>query len=316
MNAYYSRNERALKFFHFADPADHQTTIFTCRSLDIVAHEAGHAVLDGLKPGWLTSGNPPQTGGLHESFGDLTAIFLALSQLDQVEAIVVQTRGNLHRKNLLADLAEQFGVALGRPNGLRNADNDLKLSEVGNEVHAISQVFTGGVYDVLADIYSFQQRPHLKDDAAVLHEVGRYVAGLVLRAIIAAPSHRATYVDVVNRMLALVAADGKPSEYRDFLKDRFTFREVLSSQPARADEGGVEQFAAGIQDEPAQFQNRTGCCGTMQRGEFRDDLLGYEDQVEHLRRRFEEGEAATVVEAREHEVSVVDLRQQDRDLQP
>ncbi len=125
--------------------------VYTCRSLDIVSHETGHAVLDGLKPNWLASSNPPQTGGLHESFGDLSAIFLTLSQLDLVEAIIAQTRADLHDKTFLADMAEQFGLALGRPNGLRNADNDLKLSEAGTEVHAISQVFTGAIYDILAD---------------------------------------------------------------------------------------------------------------------------------------------------------------------
>ena len=56
-------------------------------------------------------------------------------------------------------MAEEFGLALGRPNGLRNADNDLKLSQVSTEVHAISQVFTGGVFDVLADIFAFTRKP-------------------------------------------------------------------------------------------------------------------------------------------------------------
>src|SRR5215510_10671377 len=171
MNAFYSRNDKALKFFFFnkpGDPPGPPFKIFTCRSFDIVAHETGHAVLDAMKPNWLGFGNPPQTGGLHESFGDLTAIFLALSQLDQVEAIIAQTKGNLHDKTFISDLAEQFGLALGRPNGLRNADNDLRLSQVGTEVHAISQVFTGAIYDIIADIFAFERRTAVKDDAVVL----------------------------------------------------------------------------------------------------------------------------------------------------
>src|SRR2546423_1554803 len=163
-----------------ANPAGPPWKIFTCRSLDIVAHETGHAILDGLQPGWIGSaGQPPQTGGLHEAFGDLTAIFLTLSQLDQVEAVIAQTKANLHDKTFLSDLAEQFGLALGRPNGLRNADNDLKLSEVGTEVHAISQVFTGGIYDVLADIFVFERKPLVRDDAVTLHDVAEYLRGLV-----------------------------------------------------------------------------------------------------------------------------------------
>ena len=64
-NAFYSRNERALKFFFFrpAGAGPNAPFVFTCRSLDIVAHEAGHAILDSLQPGWITSFDP-QTGGL------------------------------------------------------------------------------------------------------------------------------------------------------------------------------------------------------------------------------------------------------------
>src|SRR5882672_6885738 len=169
----------------------------------------------GLKPNWIMSGNAPQTGALHESFGDLTAIFLALSQFDQVEAIIAQTRGNLHDKTFLSDLAEDFGLALGRPNGLRNADNDLKLSQVSTEVHALSQVFTGGIYDVLADIFAFERKPAKTDDAVALYAVGQYLCGLLLRAIIAAPNNNATFADVVNEMLTITAADGKPVQYRN-----------------------------------------------------------------------------------------------------
>src|SRR5207247_991958 len=192
-NAFYSRGERALRFFYFT-PSGATAPVFTCRSLDIVAHECGHAVLDGLKPGWLGAGNPPQTGGLHESFGDLTALFLACSQLDQVEAAIAQCKGNLHDKNFLAAMAEQFGGALGFPQGLRNADNDLKLSQVSNEVHAISQVQTGAIYDVLADIFAFEKNRQAatKDPARVLLEVCSQLCSLLVEAIIGSAPRGAT----------------------------------------------------------------------------------------------------------------------------
>lgn len=101
MNAFYSRAQACLKFGHFI-PNGASKRVYTCRSFDIVAHETGHAVLDGLKPDWLLADNPPQTGGLHESFGDLTAIFLCLSQLDQCEAIIAQTKARLHDNRNLA----------------------------------------------------------------------------------------------------------------------------------------------------------------------------------------------------------------------
>jgi hypothetical protein len=272
MNAFYSRSDKALKFFFFnrpGDPPGPPWQIFTCRSLDIVSHETGHAILDSLKPNWLLIGNPPQTGGLHESFGDLSAIFLTLSQMDQVEAVIAQTKGNLHDKTFLSDLAEQFGLALGRPNGLRNADNDFKLSEVGTEVHAISQVFTGAIYDILADIYAFERNPAKKDDASVLYNTAQYVQSLLLRAIVAAPAQAATFADVANQMLTIVTADGKPADYGTFIRNRFVVREVLQATVALdvEHEPGAKLEAA-VTDPPKAEQNREGCCGTMQLPEY------------------------------------------------
>jgi len=270
MNAYYSRSDRALKFGDFV-PTGGAGRVFTCRSFDIVSHETGHAVLDGLKPKWIQNSAPPQTGGLHESFGDLTAIFLALSQLDQVEAVIAQTKADLHDKTFVADMAEQFGLALGRPNGLRNADNDLKLSETGNEVHAISQVFTGAIYDILADIFAFERAPGLRDDAACLHSVAAYLCSLVLRALIAAPDANAKYADVVNQMLRIAQEDGKPVDYANFIRNRFALREVVVSPvPLTEDQPQDLELPAMVEDAPDARQDRRACCGTMNHAEYFD----------------------------------------------
>ncbi|MFC3374966.1 hypothetical protein ACFOLJ_03510 [Rugamonas sp. CCM 8940] len=279
MNAFYSRSDRALKFGDFV-PSGASERMYTCRSLDIVSHETGHAVLDGLKPKWILSNNPPQTGGLHESFGDLTAIFLTLSQLDQVEAVIAQTKADLHDKTFLADMAEQFGLALGRPNGLRNADNDLKLSEVGNEVHALSQVFTGAIYDILADIFTFDRGPGLRDDAVVLHRAAEYLRGLLLRALIASPDSGATYAHVANQMLKIVAADQRPVEYGNFIRNRFTLREVvLAAVAAGENRDAAPPLAANVSDQEGAAQDRRACCGTMNHA----DYAGLEDVLESER---------------------------------
>ena len=279
MNAYYSRSDRALKFGDFI-PSGATERVYTCRSLDIVAHETGHAVLDGLKPNWLLNNNPPQTGGLHESFGDLTAIFLALSQLDQVEAVIAQTKADLHDKTFLADLAEQFGLALGRPNGLRNADNNIKLSEAGTEVHAISQVFTGAIYDILADIFDHERNPSLRDDAAVLLTCGSYLCSLVLRALLAAPSRAATYAHVANQMLSLAQADGKTA-YLDFIRNSFTVREVLGAQHEQ-DSDQPAGFAAGAADDEDAVQDRRACCGTMNNAQYNASEQAFDDECAAL----------------------------------
>jgi len=277
-NAFYSRTGRLLAFGFFPRRG---ATIFTCRSLDIVAHEAGHAVLDGMKPNWLLAGNPPQTGALHESFGDLTAIFLTLSQLDQVEAVIAQTKANLHNKTFLADLAEEFGLALGLPMGLRNADNDLTVSQVGNEVHALSQVFTGAIYDILADIFEFERQPLVRDDAVTLHAVGEYVRSLLVRAIHAAPASAATFADVANQMLLVASADGKPAAYRNFIRNRFVLREVVASPAPLTDDHRLTDTLIPIPHVADTMpQNRETCCGTMTLPEHNgvDDAIRWEQQ--------------------------------------
>ena len=271
MNAFYSRSQCSLKFGDFL-PSGATQRVYTCRSFDIVSHETGHAVLDGLKPHWLEADNPPQTGGLHEAFGDLTAIFLSLSQLDQCDAVVAQTTAHLHDKTFLADIAEQFGLALGSSTGLRNADNDLTLSQAGTEVHAISQVFTGAVYDILADIFALERKPELEDCAGVLHRVAGWLRGLVLRALIAAPDLGATYADVANEMLRICQEDGQPPAWAKAIRDRFAQREVLDVPPADA---GSEhpvglRLAALVCDAPGARQDRRACCGTMNLAEYYD----------------------------------------------
>lgn len=272
MNAFYSRSQACLKFGDFI-PNGATERVFTCRSFDIVSHETAHAVLDGIKPRWLQADAPPQTGGLHESFGDLTAIFLALSQLDLCEAVIAQTKADLHDKSFLSDIAEQFGLALGNSTGLRNADNDIKLSEAGTQVHAISQVFTGGIYDVLADLFTHERAPERVDDAAVLHRVAGYLCGVLLRALIGAPDDAANYADVVNAMLQQVTGDGKPSAYADAIRTQFSRREVVeASHGAGADTGAAFvpglPLAARVCDAPGARQDRRACCGTMQLAEY------------------------------------------------
>jgi hypothetical protein len=284
MNAFYSRSQNCLKFGDFV-PSGQADRVYTCRSFDIVSHETGHAVLDGLKPQWLQADNPPQTGGLHESFGDLTAIFLALSQLDQCDAVVAQTKARLHDKTFLADIAEQFGLALGSSTGLRNADNDLTLADAGTEVHAISQVFTGAVYDILADLFAFERNPALEDDAAVLHRVGAYLRGLVLRSLIAAPDIAATFADVVNQMLRIVVEDGKPLDYANYIRNRFALREVIESPvPLTEDHQPALTLAARVKDAPGAVQDRRACCGTMNLAEYYDIDHVLDTEVQALAR--------------------------------
>jgi hypothetical protein len=247
-NAYYSRYEKALRFYYF-HPSGNELNplVYTCRSFDIVAHEVGHAVLDSLKPGFLSSSWHAQTGGLHESFADLSAIFTMLAQMDVCEAIIVESKAELHNKSFFPALAEQFGEALGRPMGLRNADNDLTLSDVTTQVHDISRVFTGAIYDILAEYFDKYQDPSQFDQAESLFRIGKYVTSLVIVSIFQAPDANATYADIANNMIALEEEE----ERKDILRNEFKKRQILDAPVGM------------VGDEP-QLLSWENCCGTLQ----------------------------------------------------
>ena len=86
-NAFYDRASGALHFCYFDTAAGKR--VYTCLSHDIVAHELGHAVLDGLKP-LYNEVSSPQTAGFHEYFGDAVAM---MSSLATRETARVVTRG-------------------------------------------------------------------------------------------------------------------------------------------------------------------------------------------------------------------------------
>lgn len=272
MNAYYSRKERALKFYYFTPPGivaeGEASRVYACRSQDLVAHATGHAVLDGLKPSWILTQHPPQTGALHEAFADLTAIFLMLTTPEQVAAIVTQTKANLHNKLFLDDLVEDMGLVLGRPVGLWNVEQELTLSQVGTEVHDLALVFTGAIYDVLADIVTFELKAN-SDPAATVYAAAEYMCGLLIRAIQAAPDESASFTDVVNQMLRVVELDEKPVQYRNFIRNRFVQREVVTSPTSLgADHVAGRALEATERDADSAVQIRLACCGTLQQPQY------------------------------------------------
>lgn len=124
-NAYYSPRKKALLFGYFeADEgqagAPPGTTVFTCLSHDIIAHETSHALLDSIHPRFNESTNEDVLA-LHEAFADIVAIFQHFSFPEVLLDQIARTRGDLESQNLLGQLAQELGQALGRGAALRDA---------------------------------------------------------------------------------------------------------------------------------------------------------------------------------------------------
>eukprot|EP01105_Mastigella_eilhardi_P010017 TRINITY_DN2345_c0_g1_i1.p1 TRINITY_DN2345_c0_g1~~TRINITY_DN2345_c0_g1_i1.p1 ORF type:complete len:459 (+),score=137.25 TRINITY_DN2345_c0_g1_i1:75-1451(+) len=222
-NAYYSREDKAMKFFYYK--VDNKT-FYTCQSFDVVGHETGHAVLDALHPDWLLS-DLAQTGALHESFADFTVILALLSQLDVCDTLMAQTKGNLRCPNFMDSIAEQFGETVMRKKALRNANNHVSLGEVSEEVHDLSNVFTGAMYDILATLLEDFLNPKIQDPAETLFRLGKTMREMVMCGYLNAPEKDPTFKDVAEQMLAFCDRDKWEASWKEHVRQQFVERKIL-----------------------------------------------------------------------------------------
>jgi len=150
-NAFYDRRSKSLQFYYFGDQ---QSPRYTCLSHDIIAHETGHAILDGVRP-MYNQLSSLQTAAFHEFIGDLTAILLALFNND-IRRFVNGRSEVLKDAKVVADLAKEFGIEVEGRDYLRSAFNSLKMddAEIKNSLtpHTVSQVMTGAMWEILTMI--------------------------------------------------------------------------------------------------------------------------------------------------------------------
>ena len=146
-NAFYDRKSKSLQFYYFGPQ---KKRVYTCLSADIVYHEFGHAVLDGVRP-YFSESATVQAGAFHEFMGDLTAILLSLRNEKFRHVIAKQTKGDIGAAKNLTSIAEQFGRSTENREYLRTAVNSWKMRHMRGQtsVHKVSQVLTGAMFDIL-----------------------------------------------------------------------------------------------------------------------------------------------------------------------
>jgi hypothetical protein len=171
-NAYYSPHKKALLFGYF--PASHERPnrylpggmVFTCLSHDIIAHETTHALLDGMHRRFIEA-NHPDGLAFHEAFADIVALFQRFSFSDVLAHQIRRTRGDLSAPNLLGELAQQFGEAIGNYGALRSAIGqhnkatdkwephkpDPRDYETILEPHARGAILVAAIFDAFLAIY-------------------------------------------------------------------------------------------------------------------------------------------------------------------
>lgn len=171
-NAYYSPHKKAILFGYFKSHpnADHHqmpnSLVFTCLSHDIIAHEVTHAILDGLYRHYNEPTNPDVLA-FHEAFADLIALFQHFTFPEVLKHQIAQTRGNLENQNLLGQLAQEFGSAIGGYGSLRDAIGSInketkkwepKMPNPNDynrtlEPHGRGSILVAAVFDAFLHIY-------------------------------------------------------------------------------------------------------------------------------------------------------------------
>jgi hypothetical protein len=170
-NAYYSPEKKALLFGYFpasATPGRNLPggTVFTCLSHDVVAHETTHALLDGMHRRFIESSNPDILA-FHEAFADIVALFQHFTFPEVLRNQIARTRGDLSSQNLLGQLAQQFGEAVGKYGALRDALGSVNPANgrwerlppdplayrKTREPHARGSILVAAVFDAFLSIY-------------------------------------------------------------------------------------------------------------------------------------------------------------------
>lgn len=171
-NAYYSPQKKALLFGYFPASSDSPDRylpggiVFTCLSHDIIAHETTHALLDGMHSRF-TEANHRDTYAFHEAFADIVALFQHFSFPEVLRHQIARTRGDLTSQNLLGELAQQFGEAIGNYGALRSAIGEYDETtkqwkphdpkpedyEFTTEPHARGAILVAAIFDAFLAIY-------------------------------------------------------------------------------------------------------------------------------------------------------------------
>jgi len=254
-NAYYERDSHSLQFFFFPSKKDEKETVYTSLARDIVAHETGHAILDGIAP-HLWFAITPQSRALHEAIGDLTALLVSIDSSTLRRAVLKKTNGSIKESTHFSAVAEQFGMERGQ-GALRNLyDENLILSDtIRGEEHDLCRVLTAALYSVLVRMHDDRKELEIaktgKDDYAVSGRALAIAAAqfrrMIMRALDYLPPGEISFADYGRAIIAPdQAAYPDDEKEREWLCGEFVRRKMVLSPSALAVDPPPEDGLKGI----------------------------------------------------------------------
>ncbi len=171
-NAYYSPLKKSVLFGYFNSTPESPgiilpgAIVYTCLSHDIIAHEVTHALLDGMHRRYVEATHVDSLA-FHEAFADIVSLFQHFTFPDVLKAQIARTRGDLSSENLLGQLAQEFGKAIGHYGSLRDAlgkyneekerweahKPDPTEYQTIKEPHDRGAILVATIFDVFISIY-------------------------------------------------------------------------------------------------------------------------------------------------------------------
>lgn len=233
-NAYYDRESKSLQFYYCEHDGER---VDTCLSSDIINHEFGHAVLDGIRP-YLLESVLPQTAAFHEFVGDLTAILLIFRNNTFRKLIARRTGGDLTADQAISRLAEQFGQHVaGRPY-LRTARSPLRMKGVAGEQrpHRMAEVMTGAMFDIVLALSKYYVRKRKLTPAEAFWDTIQRMTMMAIQPLDLLPPVDVTFRDYALAVLRAeeVANPNDPSGYREMMFRAFARRGILDERDLAA----------------------------------------------------------------------------------
>jgi hypothetical protein len=263
-NAFYSRDDEALAFGYF--PGKNKW-VFTCLSFDIVAHEATHAVLDGIRPSFDLPSSPDQAA-FHEAFADIIALLSVLQNPEIVDFALGpdarEGKGMLRKGDLefskLDDaiffrLAEQMGKELDpfRNQALRNSidlpyGNHLNKEEF-LEPHRRGEILVAAVLNAFLAVWMQRLEPlvgvqsKLANRGRVVEEgckAASHLQKISIRALDYLPPTEVNFGDFLSALItadADICHDDSVYNYRDWLLEAFADYHIPPSSSTAEQKG-------------------------------------------------------------------------------
>jgi len=248
-NAYYSEEDRGLFFGYF--PGGDGKPVFTCLSHDVIAHEATHALLDGLRDSYTFPSGPDQAG-FHEGFADVVALLSMFGLPDVVRALLREKKpgtnqiekqnltGEAIRDNVLLGLAEQFGqeTSAFRESALRRAvkrpPRKGALQEPDfEECHLRGEILSAAVLNAFVDVWEQRlaswlpamdetvARDRVVEDGA---DAAEQLLTMCIRALDYCPVVDLSFGDFLSALLTAdveTVPDDSKYGYRQALREQF-----------------------------------------------------------------------------------------------